>query len=225
MILTRILDEPSGKCLLRKYAIASPRGVVVRTAEEALMRVSESGLEFPLAIKIVSPDAVHKSDIGGVILGLRDPAALQPAVESLIAGARDKGLALVGVLIEEMASAGHELMIGGIMDERFGPCLMLGTGGIYVEVMSDACFSVCPIDEQDAREMVEQLRSLPMLRGARGKPPLSEPALISALLAIGGEDGLMMNMRDELVELDINPLIVSRDGATACDARIVLKMQ
>lgn len=221
--MNQILDEPSGKSLLRKYGIPTPRGVVAMTSDEALMQVADAGLQFPLAVKIISPDAVHKSDVGGVTLGVRDADGLREAVEGLILKSREKDLALTGVLVEEMSAAGHELVIGGVIDDRFGPCVMLGTGGIYVEVLADTCFCVCPIDEQDAREMIDQLRSVPLLRGARGRPVLSESALISALLAIGGKNGLLMERQDDLVELDINPLIVSQDRAIACDARIVTR--
>jgi succinyl-CoA synthetase beta subunit len=220
---TRVLDEPTGKALLAEYSIATPRGVVVLTPSAAAPQVRQSGLRFPLAAKLISPDAIHKSDIGGVILGLQDYDALEAAIGRLCATAASRALRLTGLLIEEMAPRGHELLVGGFFDERFGPCIMLGTGGIYVEVLADASLRVCPLDPLDAQEMIDELRSAPLLRGARGQSPVSESAIVEALLAVGGPDGLLMQM-DEIAELDINPLMVSATGAVACDARVVLRV-
>jgi acetyl-CoA synthetase (ADP-forming) len=109
------------------------------------------------------------------------------------------------------------------MDARFGPVVMLGLGGVFVEIFADTAFRVCPIDEIDARDMIDQLRAAPLLRGARGRKPVSEDAIVAALLAVGGDNGLMTTLCDEIQELDINPLMVSGHGAVACDARVVLR--
>ena len=136
--------------------------------------------------------------------------------------ARDRKLALEGVLVEEMSPAGVELVIGGVIDARFGPVIMLGLGGVFVEIFGDTVFRVCPIDRIDAEEMIDGLRGAPLLRGARGRPPVGEKRIVDVLLAVGGEKGLIVELEAEIGELDINPLIVSPGAALACDARIVL---
>jgi acetyl-CoA synthetase (ADP-forming) len=212
------LDEAAAKRALASYGLAVPRGVKVAPgARPALV-----DLEAPFAAKLISPDALHKSDVGGVRLGLADATAAAQAVRELEALCRAKGLRLDGVLVEEMAPAGVELVIGGVIDARFGPVLMLGLGGVFVEIFADTAFRVCPIDARDAQEMIGELRGAPLLRGARGRPPVDEGRIVAALLAVGGEKGLLVELEGEIAELDINPLIVSPQAAVACDARIVL---
>jgi len=121
-----------------------------------------------------------------------------------------------------MAPAGQEIVIGAIRDPQFGPMIMVGLGGIFVEVMADVAFRLCPIAERDARAMLDELRGTALLRGARGRDAVSEDAIVEALLRIGGANGLLMTQGDEIEELDINPLIVSAHGAVAVDARFIL---
>jgi acetyl-CoA synthetase (ADP-forming) len=213
-----VLDEPAAKRVLAAYGLSVPRGVTVMPGEKPGL----GGLAGPFAAKLISPDASHKSEVGGVRLGLADAAAAAQAVREMEALARGKGLALDGVLIEEMAPAGVELVIGGLVDARFGPVIMLGLGGVFVEVFGDTAFRVCPIDIQDAREMIDDLKGAPLLRGARGRHPVDEKRVVEALLAVGGEEGLLVENENQVAELDINPLIVSAEAAIACDARIVL---
>jgi acetyl-CoA synthetase (ADP-forming) len=213
-----VLDEPAAKRVLAAYGVAVPRGVAVAPGEKPAL----DGLNGPFAAKLISPDASHKSDVGGVRLGLADAAAAVAAVREMEALSRQKSLRLDGVLVEEMAPAGVELVIGGLIDPRFGPVLMLGLGGIFVEIFGDTAFRVCPIDRRDAEEMIDELRAAPLLRGARGRAPVDEMRIVEALLAVGGEGGLLVELESELAELDINPLIVSQQAAVACDARIVL---
>lgn len=213
-----VLDEPAAKRVLAAYGLAVPRGVMVAPGA----RPGLDGLSGPFAAKLISPDASHKSDVGGVRLGLADAAAASAAVRELETLARGKNLRLDGVLVEEMAPAGVELVVGGVIDPRFGPVLMLGLGGVFVEIFGDTAFRVCPIDRIDAGQMIGELRAAPLLRGARGRPPVDEARIIEALLAVGGERGLLVDLENEIAELDINPLIVSPEAALACDARIVL---
>lgn len=213
-----VLDEPAAKRVLSAYGLAVPRGVSV--APGAVPELD--ALSGPLVAKLMSPDASHKSDVGGVRLGLADAAAASAAVRELEALARGKHLRLDGVLVEEMAPAGVELVVGGVIDPRFGPVLMLGLGGVFVEIFGDTAFRVCPIDRIDAVQMIGELRAAPLLRGARGRPPVDEARIIKALLAVGGEQGLLVDLENEIAEIDINPLIVSPEAALACDARIVL---
>ncbi len=212
------LDEPAAKRVLAAYGLAVPRGITVRPGALPALE----GLAGPFAAKLISPDASHKSDIGGVRLGLSDAAAATAAVREMEALAHERGLALDGVLIEQMAPVGVELVIGGLIDARFGPVVMLGLGGVFVEIFGDIAFRVCPIDRLDALGMIDDLRGAALLRGARGRPPVDESRIVQALLAVGGGQGLLVENEDELTELDINPLIVSASAAVACDARIVL---
>jgi acetate---CoA ligase (ADP-forming) subunit beta len=212
------LDEPAAKRVLATYGLAVPRGVTVRPGEPPAL----DGLSGPFAAKLISPDASHKSDVGGVRLGLPDAAAAAAAVREMEALARARGLALDGVLIEQMAPPGVELVIGGLIDARFGPVVMLGLGGVFVEIFGDTAFRVCPIDRLDALGMIDELRGAALLRGARGRTPVDESRIVHALLAVGGERGLLVENEGEIAELDINPLIVSASAAVACDARIVL---
>jgi acetyl-CoA synthetase (ADP-forming) len=214
----RVLDEPAAKRVLAAYGLVVPRGITVRPGDPLRL----DGIAGPYAAKLISPDASHKSDVGGVRLGLADAAAATAAVRELEALARRRGLALDGVLVEQMAAPGVEVVIGGLLDARFGPVVMLGLGGIFVEIFGDTAFRVCPIDRRDALEMIDDLRGAPLLRGARGRAPADEARIVAALLAIGGERGLMVECEDEIAELDINPLIASGSTAVACDARIVL---
>jgi acyl-CoA synthetase (NDP forming) len=127
-----------------------------------------------------------------------------------------------GFLLEEMAPAGQEVVIGGLRDPQFGPLVMVGLGGIFVEVLADVSFRICPIARIDAEEMLNELKGAALLRGARGRKPASREAIVEALLKIGGEGGLMMRHAQDIAEADINPLIVSDRAAVAVDARFVL---
>jgi succinyl-CoA synthetase beta subunit len=213
------LDEVRAKAILKAAGLAVPKGVFGRDPAEAAR--AAAGLAFPLVAKLVSPDAVHKSDLGAVKLGLADAGALARALDALAALAHGKGLRVDGFLVEETAPAGCEMVIGGVIDPRFGPVIMAGLGGIFVELFEDVAFRVCPIEHADARDMLEELRAVTLLRGARGGPPLDEAAALEALLAVGGSDGLLPALAGSIAQLDINPLIVARHGAVACDARIV----
>jgi acyl-CoA synthetase (NDP forming) len=215
------LDEPAGKRVLGAFGIAVPEGETVADADAAVAAFRRLG--GPVAVKMVSPDGVHKSDVGGVRLGVRDEAGVREAVAALAAAAATHRVATTGWLVERMASPGTEVVIGGLVDERFGPVVMLGLGGVFVEIFADTSFRVCPIDADDARDMIDELVAAPLLRGARGRAPVDEAALVDALLAVGGADGLMMRAADSIAEVDVNPLIVSAGGALACDARIVLR--
>jgi acyl-CoA synthetase (NDP forming) len=127
-----------------------------------------------------------------------------------------------GFLLEEMAPAGQEVVVGAVRDPQFGQLVMVGLGGIFVEVLADVSFRICPITRFDAREMLAELKGAAVLAGARGRKPASQDAIVDVLLKIGGEGGLLMVHVDDFKEADINPLIVSESGAVAVDARFVL---
>jgi acyl-CoA synthetase (NDP forming) len=127
-----------------------------------------------------------------------------------------------GYLIEEMAPPGQEMVVGGVRDSQFGPLVMVGLGGIFIEVLGDVSFRICPITALDAEEMLDELKGAALLRGARGRRSVSRAAMLDVLLRVGGEGGLLMTLAEDIVEADINPVIVSEAGAVAVDARFVL---
>jgi len=215
------LDEAQAKRVLAAFGLAVPAGEVVADAGAAAAAARRLG--FPLAVKLVSPAAIHKSEVGGVRLGLDSEVRVRDAVDAIADAARRHAVQTEGCLVERMAEPGTELVLGGLVDPRFGPVVMLGSGGVFVEILRDTVFRVCPIDATDARAMIDAIRAAPLLRGARGRTPADEDAVVAALLAVGGEDGLLTTCADAIAELDVNPLIVSPSGAVACDARLLLR--
>ncbi|MEA3153410.1 MAG: hypothetical protein QOK44_999 [Betaproteobacteria bacterium] len=214
------LDESSGKALLASYGVAVPKTIVVRSSAE--VDGALQGLTFPVVVKVVSSQILHKSDAGGVRVDLKTPDQVREAIRMMSVLPKIASARVEGWLIEEMAPAGQEIVIGGLRDPDFGPLVMVGLGGIFVEVLADVSFRICPITRLDAEEMIDDLKGAAILRGARGRKPVSRDAIIDVLLKIGGDDGLMMNHAEQIKEADINPLIVSDTGAIAVDARFIL---
>jgi acetyl-CoA synthetase (ADP-forming) len=214
------LDEQAGKSLLASYGIAVPQSLTVKSASE--VDAAFTKLTPPVVVKIMSPDILHKSDAGGVKVGLQSASEVKGAITAMAESPQIKGARIDGYLIEEMAPAGQEIVIGGLRDPNFGPLVMVGLGGIFVEVLRDVSFRICPITRIDAEEMIDDLKGAAILAGARGRKPASRAAIIDALLKVGGDNGLLMTHADDIQEADINPMIVSENGAVAVDARFIL---
>lgn len=214
------LDEASGKALLARFGIRTPRSEVVPDAEAGAR--AASGMHGPFVVKVVSPEILHKSDAGGVALRLADPDAVAAAIREMAEKPKIASAKLDGWLVEEMIPSGREVVIGGLDDPEFGPMIMVGLGGIFVEILKDVAFRICPIDRDEARSMLADLQGAALLKGARGEVPVDEEALLDAMLALGGKDGLLMRIAGEIAEADLNPVIVSPEGAIAVDARFVL---
>ena len=214
------LDEIAAKQLLTAYGIAVPSSVIVPGAADAEAAFKQ--LKAPVAIKVMSPDILHKSDAGGVKVGIASAKEASTAIQEMMAVPAIGAARVDGFVLEEMAPEGHEVVIGGLRDPHFGPLVMLGLGGIFVEVLADVTFRICPIERRDAEEMLDEIKGAAILKGARGRKPASREAIVNALLKIGGEDGLLMDLAADIQEADINPLIVSETGAVAVDARFLL---
>jgi len=216
------LDERAGKELLAAYGVAVPRSVVVPGVAEVVAALGK--LNLPVVVKVMSPDILHKSEARAVRLNITSSEELAMACEEILANARayKKDARIEGFLVEEMAPAGQEIVVGGVRDPQFGPLVMVGLGGIFVEVLADVSFRICPITRRDAGEMLDELKGAALLRGARGRGPVSRTAIVDVLLKIGGEGGLLMTHAQDIAEADINPVVVSEHGAVAVDARFVL---
>lgn len=217
------LDEHAAKAVLADLGLTVPRGARLSpdcTAADVASAVG--GLTPPLALKALADAALHKSDLGAVQLGLRDAAAVARALADVRARMAGANVPVAGYLIEEMAQPGVEIVIGGSHDPQLGPMLMLGAGGVFAEILRDTTFRLCPISPADAEAMIDDLRLAPILGGARGRSPVDRAAIVAALLALGGEDGLFTRHAARIAEFDLNPLIARPDGLVAVDARIVL---
>ncbi len=216
----RSLDEAAAKQVLAAYGIDVPRSV--RIPLEGPMPGALADLAAPYVLKIMSRDVLHKSDMGGVRLALADALAVSAARADMTNAAARADVRLDGFLVEEMAPAGHDIVIGAFRDASFGQTLMFGLGGIFVELLKDVSFRICPIQRVDACEMIAEVRSAPVLLGARGGVAVAEARLVDLLMLIGGPRGLLEDLADELAEVDLNPIIVSATGAVAADARFLL---
>jgi acyl-CoA synthetase (NDP forming) len=214
------LNENNGKHLLAQFHLPVPKGAVV--ADQFGVDAAIATLSPPFVVKVMSLEILHKSDFGGVRINLPDVAAVKEAIGFMADAPAIRDNNIDGYLIEEMAPRGQEIVIGGVLEPQFGPMIMVGLGGVFVEILADVAFRLCPITKQDARAMLNELRGGAMLDGARGEPAVSRDAIVDALLQIGGDGGLLMTHGEDIAELDINPLIVSQNGAVAVDARVLL---
>ncbi|ESR25646.1 acetate--CoA ligase family protein [Lutibaculum baratangense] len=214
------LGEAEGKALLSAFGVRVPRSAVAHAAADA--ETLAASMQAPLVAKVVSPEILHKSDAGGVALHLSTPGEVRTAVERMSALPEIASARVEGWLVEEMIPAGREMVIGGVRDPQFGPMIMVGLGGIFVEVMKDVSFRLCPITRHDAEAMLAELKGAPLLDGVRGQAPADKAALVDIMLKLGGEDGLLMRFAGEISEMDVNPVIVGETGAVAADARFLL---
>jgi acyl-CoA synthetase (NDP forming) len=176
-------------------------------------------MQGPFAVKVLSPDILHKSDAGGVVLNVRNP---KEAIEKIAAQEAVKRARVDGYLVEEMCAPGVELAIGAVRDPQFGMLLMVGLGGIFVEVLKDVSFRLCPITREDATAMLAELRGAALLDGARGGKAADKAAVIDLLLRLGGAGGLLEQLDADIAELDLNPVFVHERGAVVADARFIL---
>jgi acyl-CoA synthetase (NDP forming) len=216
---TPVLDEIQCKKVMKEYGINVTEPVLTGSKEEAVSTAGRIG--YPVVMKIVSPQITHKSDIGGVKIGLKTDDDVAKAFEEIMAAAVEKapGAAIDGVSVQKMAAKGLELVIGMIKDPQFGPMLMFGLGGTLVEVLKDVAFRIVPLTAHDAKEMIRQVKAYRLLEGYRGQPPVDINYIEELLLKISR----MIEENPEIKEMDINPLIAYPDGAVAVDGRIILE--
>ncbi|PRY73454.1 acetate--CoA ligase family protein [Halomonas ventosae] len=215
----RDLFEYEAKQLLRDHGVEVPEERVVRNEAELAAAASALG-ETPLAMKVVSKDILHKSDAGGVKLNVVGEAAMQDAREAILDACRayDANAEIEGVLVTPMAKKGVEVIVGVIRDPIFGPVLMFGLGGIFVEILEDVAFRAIPLSRHDARSMVEQIKAKRILEGVRGESAVDKEALVDLLLKVSS----IVAAYPDLKELDLNPVIVNADGYAVVDARVIV---
>ncbi len=213
-----VLSEVEAKQLLAEAGIPVVEARLASTRDEAVGLAEEFG--YPVALKIVSAQITHKSDIGGVKLNLSNAEEVGAAFDTILAAAKsaDASAKLDGVSVQRMAEPGVEVITGMTMDAQFGPVLMFGLGGVLVEVLKDVSFRVVPITERDASQMIHEIQGFPILKGYRGQEPADIPALQDLLVKLSS----FVEAHPDVAELDLNPLFAYPNGAVAVDARIVL---
>lgn len=214
------LTESEGKGLLAEAGIPVPRFGVVGSAEEAERLAAQMSPNY--VVKVIAEGLSHKSDAGGVMINLANADAVGEAVRQMCSDPRLSNLVVDGWLVEEMAPKGREFIVGGLNDPTFGPMIMVGFGGIFVEMFEDISLRMCPITKMDAEEMLDELKGNQIIDGIRGEESIDRTALIDVMLSLGGINGLLENNIDCIKEVDINPVIVSGKGALAVDANFIL---
>jgi acyl-CoA synthetase (NDP forming) len=215
----KALLETEAKAICTEYAIPVTTFKLAKSEGEAAEFAGQIG--FPVVLKIVSPDIIHKSDAGGVMVNLKSIVEVRNAYGKILENAKKYNSAakIVGVLAQEMAPQSTEVIVGAIKDPQFGQTLMFGLGGIFVELLNDVTFRVAPITREDAHEMVIKVKAYPLLKGYRNTPPADIDAIISVLL---NTSKLVMDY-PEIKELDFNPIMAYEKGVKTVDARIVLE--
>ncbi len=210
-------DAALGLCAA--FGIPVAKWAAIESVDEALVAAGAMG--YPVALKVLSTDLPHKSDVGGVVLDVGSPEALQAEFYALTArmGECVPEVRVEGVLVQRMLSGGREVILGGQRDPSFGPVVMFGLGGVYVEVFEDVAFRLAPLTREDAEGMVSEVRGSCLLRGVRGEPPVDVEAVIEALLALSR----LLIECPEVVEVDVNPMLVFERSVAAVDARVVVR--
>jgi len=213
-----LLTEVESKQLLHDAGITVTQARLATSADEAVAAAEEFG--YPAVLKVVSGDIAHKSDVGGVELGLGDGDAVRAAYDRIMSSvkAAEPDAHVGGVSVQQMADPGVEVIIGMTTDPQFGPVLAFGLGGIMVEVLKDVAFRIVPLEPRDAGQIVREIKGYPVLEGVRGQPGADLDALEAMILEVSA----FAEAHPEIAELDLNPVFARPDGAIAVDARVVL---
>ncbi len=229
-IISKALSENRPKLLeheaykiLEEYNIPVPGYGLATTSEEAAELAEKIG--YPVVLKIVSPDIVHKSDVGGVILNLNSAEEVRKAFNQIMENVKKHvpNARIAGVLVQEMVPQDVEVIVGSTRDPIFGPVIMFGLGGVFVEVLKDVSFRVVPLTERDAEEMLTEIKAKKILEGYRHIKPRDKKAIINIILGVSK----IMEENPEIAELDLNPIMVFPEGqgAKVADVRIIVKKQ
>ena len=215
------LLEDEGYAVLQAYGFPVPKSMLVNNEDDAVKSAIEIG--YPVVMKISSKDIIHKSESGGVKIGLKNTDDVRNAYNSIMSSVKNynPNARIEGVLIQEMVTNSKELILGAKQDKLFGPLLMFGLGGIYVEILKDVNFRLAPISESEAREMVDSIKTISLLKGVRGEKSSDIPSVVDCLLRLSQ---LIIDF-PEIEEFDINPLLVLEEGrgSRVVDVRIGLK--
>jgi len=214
----KFLLEPEAKTVCIEYGIPTTKFSLAEDAAESAEFAEEIG--YPVVLKIVSPDILHKSDVGGVVVNIKDAKDVRNAYKQIMYNVKKHkpDAVTVGVLVQEMAPQSTEIIVGATKDPQFGPTLMFGLGGVFVEILKDVAFRIAPLTKREAREMISEVKAYPLLRGYRNVPPADLEAIVEILL---NTSKLVMD-HEQIKELDLNPIMVYEKGAKTVDARIIL---
>ena len=212
------LYEHEAKRLFALYEMPVTEIHVASSEDEAVEAANHIG--YPIVLKIVSPQILHKSDAGGVIVGIETDQGIRDSYNKILNNAKayNADAEITGILVQEMAPNGTEIIIGTTTDPTFGPTIMFGLGGIFVEILKDVSFRVAPIDIIDAKEMIKEIKAYKILEGARGMPPSDQETLANILVKVSE----MVMDCPEIKELDMNPILAYPSGARIVDARIIM---
>ena len=212
------LTAPEGKLVCDAYGIAVPQEALAASAAEAGKLAA--GMGFPVVMKIVSPDILHKTEAGGVVVGVKDAAAAASAYDTIVANAKKyKGdAAIVGVQVQQMVQGGQEVIVGAVTDNSFGKLVAFGLGGVLVEVLKDITFRLAPATREDALSMLDGIQAAEMLKGVRGSEAVNRAALATLIVNVSE----LVSDFPEIAELDLNPVFASAAGAVAADVRVVV---
>ena len=214
------LNEEEARQVISAYGFRIPKSILATSEIEAVKAAEEIG--YPVVIKISSPDILHKSDFGGVRIGIKNEREVRNCFCDITQKARRlmPDAEIKGVLVQQMITGGKEVIVGMSRDPQFGPLLMFGLGGIYIEILKDVSFRIAPIGLNEAEEMIQEIRSFPLLKGARGERPVDTNTVVDDILRLSQ----MVTDFPEIIEMDINPLIVFPEGGgtMALDARITM---
>jgi acetyl-CoA synthetase (ADP-forming) len=215
----KILLENEAKNVCIEYGISTTRFKLTTSIDEAVNYSEQIG--YPVVLKIVSPNIIHKSDVGGVILNIKNQKEVKKAYEKIINNILklENKVEIIGVLVQEMIPLSTEIIVGSVKDPQFGPTLMFGLGGIFVEILKDVTFRIAPITEHDALKMISEIKAYPLLRGYRNTPPIDVDIIVKILLKTSQ---LVMD-HQEIQELDLNPIMIYKNEAKVVDARIILE--
>ncbi len=213
------LLEPEAKAICVEYGIPVTKFNVAKSEKEAAEYSEKIG--FPVVLKIVSPEIIHKTDAGGVKVNLKTAEEVKAAYKTILENAKKYNAKanIVGVLVQEMAPQSTEVIVGSIKDPTFGQTVMFGLGGIFVEMLKDVTFRVAPLTEQDAASMITELKAYSLLKGYRNTPAVDIQAIVSTLMSVSK----LVMAHPEIKELDLNPVMVYAQGVKIVDARIILE--
>lgn len=213
------LLEPESKELIEIFGIPTTRRTVATSPADAVKAATAIG--YPVVLKIVSPDISHKTDVGGVKMGINSDEGVRVAYEEIIGNVkkRQPDARINGILVEEMARASTEVIVGGLRDPQFGPAVMFGLGGIFVEVFKDVSFRIAPIEEHEALDMINEVKGAKILKGFRNTEALDISTLAQTIMHVSD---IMVSI-EEIKEIDLNPVIVYPQGVKSVDARIIIR--